>query len=114
MQANQVLMAPLSNPFAYGSGGNAQNSTTAAYLDRTRADHDTKVNQNPPSYGFCCPVCRGIGHEYWQCPTKKTLDKWAAKNNDVANWGQWKYDTYYGMIDEVTRQKHKMMAKKAN
>ena len=44
---------------------------------------------------YVCQVCNGALHQFYECPTKKKLDQFAKDNNDVANWGQWKYDNYY-------------------
>ena len=53
-----------------------------------------------------CEVCLGFGHEYWECPTKKKLDAYAAKNGEAHIWGCWKYYRYYKDIDTETRKKH--------
>ena len=62
-------------------------SKTKALLLKTIHDGD-----------FICPVCRGHGHYYYQCPTKKTLDKYAKANDDSHHWGAWKWQTYYSAL----------------
>ena len=62
--------------------------------------------------GFKCEVCGGIGHRYFQCPTKEWLDKHAKRCGDVSNWGQWKYEHYYKDIDDVNKEKDKKEARK--
>ena len=47
---------------------------------------------------YICPVCSGWGHDYFECGTKKKLDGWAKSNGDSANWGNWKWQTYYDKI----------------
>ena len=39
---------------------------------------------------FRCEVCDGVGHEFFECPTKRKLDAWATKNGDSWEWGKWK------------------------
>ena len=44
---------------------------------------------------FRCDVCLGRGHEFWECGSKRRLDKWAKANGDQKNWGKVKYNTYF-------------------
>ena len=46
-----------------------------------------------------CQICKGIGHEFFECPTKRKCDKWSVKNNDAVQWGSWKYHSYYKYFD---------------
>ena len=54
---------------------------------------------------YICPICRGWGHDYFECGTKKKLDAWAKSNGDSANWGNWKWVTYYSNIDPEQRER---------
>ena len=42
-----------------------------------------------------CHCCGGVGHPHWLCATKKILDKEAKLNNDVNNWGDFKYHWWW-------------------
>ena len=77
--------------------GDSAKSTTHALLLKTT---------------WTCPVCKGVGHEFWECATKKSLDKWAKAHNDQHNWGQWKYITYYSGLDEAGRKRVRELSKK--
>jgi hypothetical protein len=79
-----------------GKMGIAEESTTAKLLQ----DPDLMI----------CQVCTGKGHDYRECGTKKRLDAWAREHDDVGNWGQWKYDTYYSGLPEG--QKTPLVGKK--
>ena len=59
---------------------------------------------------YNCEVCEGKAHEYWECPTKKRLDKWARKNGDSFMWGKVKYGLYYHLLSEEERERHKKLA----
>lgn len=90
-------MEKLSN-FGENAGqaiGNSSSSKTATLLAATK---------------FRCEVCQGLGHEYYECPTKRKLDKWAKNNGDSANWGQWKYEKYYSNLSEEKREFGKKQA----
>ena len=50
-----------------------------------------------------CPICRGVLHSWHECATKKRLDAFAKANNDVANWGQWKYESYYREVLDTAK-----------
>ena len=75
--------------------GKSAASTTAALLQKTIRDSTLK-----------CKVCHGFGHFEALCPTKKWLDKYAKRNNDQHNWGQWKYEKYWQMkpVDQRKRE----------
>ena len=53
------------------------------------------MNDTKNPLRFQCKVCKGFLHEWWECPTRWKLDKFAKKNGDAANWGNWKYFEYY-------------------
>ena len=50
---------------------------------------------------FLCEVCKGTGHNYLVCPTRKRLDNFAEKRGDKLHWGAWKWKTYYKQIHEA-------------
>ena len=45
--------------------------------------------------GFYCEVCGGALHEWFECTTKKRLDKLAKKHGEEKIWGAWKYEKYF-------------------
>ena len=53
---------------------------------------------------FKCEVCEGKLHEPLECPTKKRLDAYAKANGDNANWGTWKWLTYYKALTEAAEK----------
>ena len=59
-----------------------------------------------------CEVCGGKGHEYWECPTKRRLDKFAKNNGDSVAWGAWKYYKYYKNFTAEQRKLHGELALK--
>ena len=61
---------------------------------------------------FKCPVCEGKGHEFWECPTKRTLDSWAKAHNDQQHWGQWKYERYYSAFGDSQKERFRELGKK--
>ena len=61
-----------------------------------------------------CEVCRGALHEWSECPTKKKLDKFARDNDDVANWGDWKFKNYYHKVKAEREAKQEQARKDEN
>ena len=61
---------------------------------------------------FNCEICEGVGHEYWECPTKKRLDAFAKNNGDSALWGAYKYHKYYKHFNPETRKLHQQLSGK--
>ena len=59
-------------------------------------------------------MCRGTGHEYYECPTKKALDKLAKQNNDRVLWGYVKWFRYAKALGEEGREHGKKLSKRAN
>ncbi len=56
---------------------------------------------------FKCEVCGGVGHEFFECPTKRKLDTFAKHNGDALLWGQWKYQKYYKNVTDDQKQRIK-------
>ena len=63
---------------------------------------------------FRCKVCTGFGHVEAVCPFKKWLDKYADREYDKNNWGQWKYETYWKAKTVEQRRKETARAAKAS
>ena len=91
-------MASMANASALYNQEAAANCGTAKMLENTN---------------WFCEVCGGRGHEYWECPTKKRCDAFAAKNGESAIWGAWKYHKYYCHLTAEERKLHKELASAA-
>ena len=59
-------------------------------------------------------MCTGWGHEYYECPTKKALDKLARQNNERVLWGYVKWFKYAKKLGEAGREQGKKLAKRAS
>ena len=81
--------------------GDATKSTTAEYLKKMKGNNYYK-----------CQVCDGYGHYFYECPTKKKLDKAARDNNDKYNWGAWKSVTYFKDLTPMQKELSKTLGKR--
>ena len=91
---------------------NKQEGAGTCSVNFEDAKKHSKTYQLLNSTVFTCDICVGKGHEYFECPTKKKLDKFARKNGDSVYWGAYKFHAYYKNLNQKTREIHGELAKK--
>jgi len=63
---------------------------------------------------FKCECCKGFGHEYFECPFKKKLDKFARSIGETKLWGSVKWNLWYGNLSEEKKKLHANRKKRNN
>ena len=79
-----------------------------------QAQESSKTWQIFTATNFRCEMCEGIGHMYYECPTKKRLDSFAKNNGESYIWGVIKYHRYYHRYSAEQREAHRKAAQSAS